>query len=189
MEPQVRQRIVGASVLCALAVVFLPMLFDDSEPAPGPIEQSNIPAQPADGFSSRIVPLDTAIPPAEPPPAEASVIPPAVRPTLPTGVDTDTAAGADDGPSPEPVEQADTRVGLTAWAVQLGSFSNEDNAAGLESRLRKAGYSAFVEKLVTEEGTIFRVRVGPELRRADADRLRGQLAGEVELEGIVVRYP
>jgi len=192
MERQLKQRIVGASVLCAVAVILVPMLFDDSEPGTARIEETHIPAPPEPGFSSRIVPLDANPPPPEPQPERKP--PPAAAPVPPRAAQP---AGAETQPEPERGEaqngggsgETDTRVGLTAWAVQVGSFTKQSNASGLERRLRQAGYSAFVEKLVGEDDTIFRVRVGPELLRADAETLRDELAGEVDLEAIVVRYP
>ncbi|MGH8536926.1 MAG: SPOR domain-containing protein, partial [Gammaproteobacteria bacterium] len=39
------------------------------------------------------------------------------------------------------------RLGVTAWAIQLGSFSSEENAKLLEQRLKNQGFKAFVEKL------------------------------------------
>ncbi len=67
-----------------------------------------------------------------------------------------------------PVEKSGQRVGVTAWVVQLGSFSSEQNAKELEARLQKQGYAAFVEKLYASDGQKYRVRIGPELVRARA---------------------
>ncbi len=81
------------------------------------------------------------------------------------------------------------RVGVTAWAIQLGSFSSEDNAKLLEKRLKNQGFKAFVEKLYMRPGTVFRVRVGPELNEAKAKQLQARLEKEISLKGILVRYP
>ncbi len=81
------------------------------------------------------------------------------------------------------------RVGVTAWAIQLGSFSSEDNAKLLEKRLKNQGFRAFVEKLYMHPGTVFRVRVGPELNEANAKQLQARLEKEISLKGILVRYP
>ena len=38
-------------------------------------------------------------------------------------------------------------------------------------------------------GTVFRVRVGPELNEAKAKQLQARLEKEISLKGILVRYP
>ncbi|OOO01365.1 MAG: Cell division protein DedD [Chromatiales bacterium USCg_Taylor] len=81
------------------------------------------------------------------------------------------------------------RLGVTAWAIQLGSFSSEENAKLLEQRLKNQGFKAFVEKLYMRPGTVFRVRVGPELDEAKAKQLQARLEKEISLKGILVRYP
>lgn len=87
-----------------------------------------------------------------------------------------------------PRSEAKSR-GLTAWVVQIGSFSREDNANNLVKKLQNMGYPAFIEPLKQDSGTVYRVRIGPELLRSDASALREKLEQEVEMEGIVVEYP
>lgn len=185
MEQRLRQRLVGAAVLAGLAVIFLPMLLNDTAVEEPRIETTNIPPKPAgEEFTSRVIPLDTQPAPVTPadtaPPAQAAEEPPAAE-----GTESDVAAtGTGAGPS-EPAP----RTGVTAWVVQLGSFASEQNAKDLERRLQKEGYSAFVEKLYLAEGSKYRVRVGPELVRAKADVARDKLEKDLNLKGIVVRYP
>ncbi|MGH8543425.1 MAG: SPOR domain-containing protein [Gammaproteobacteria bacterium] len=81
------------------------------------------------------------------------------------------------------------RLGVTAWAIQLGSFSSEENAKLLEQRLKNQGFKVFVEKLYMRPATVFRVRVGPELDEAKAKQLQTRLEKEISLKGILVRYP
>ena len=61
------------------------------------------------------------------------------------------------------------------WAVQLGSFSNKDNAERLASDLRKQGYAAFLSQLDTASGTLHRVRVGPLKDRDSAEQMAARL--------------
>lgn len=172
IDDTLRHRLVGAAVLAALGILLIPVLLDDSGRTDRPIRDTNIPPRPAEEFSSRIIPLD-----AEPPPPAFE--PPAA--SMPAG-EAGTSAPVEGG-------EAAPRVGVTAWVVQLGSFAAEDNALALEKRLKDAGYRAFIEKLITEDGTVYRVRVGPELLRADARAVRERLEREIDLKGIVVRYP
>ena len=81
------------------------------------------------------------------------------------------------------------RLGLTVWAIQLGSFGNSENAIGLRDRLREKGYTAFVQTAYNNDGTVTRVFVGPELYREEAEVIRTRLHSETTLDGLVVRYP
>jgi DedD protein len=75
-----------------------------------------------------------------------------------------------------------------AWVVQVGSFSQSGNALALRDKLRSNGFTAFVEKLKTAEGTVYRVRVGPELKRENAEKQLKQLQLQMNLKGIVMEH-
>lgn len=95
-----------------------------------------------------------------------------------------SAAPADT--KPEPARAGASGVG---FAVQLGAFGNAEEAAKLRDRARAAGFSAFVEQVRTDKGTLNRVRIGPVADRADADRLRGQAASQLGVNGLVRPHP
>jgi DedD protein len=61
------------------------------------------------------------------------------------------------------------------WAVQLGSFSNQANAERLAADLRKQGYAAFLSQLQTADGSLQRVRVGPQKDRDSAETVAAKL--------------
>ncbi len=62
MDPALKKRLIGASVLIVLAVIFLPMLFDGSEPVRSESVQLDIPVPPQRDFETRVVPLDQPTP-------------------------------------------------------------------------------------------------------------------------------
>ncbi len=72
------------------------------------------------------------------------------------------------------------------WAVQLGAFKTLDEANKLKGRLQTAGFVGYVDKLVTDEQTLWRVRAGPETDRSGADKLRGRIRDKLKVDGIVV---
>jgi DedD protein len=74
------------------------------------------------------------------------------------------------------------------WAVQLGSFSNYTSANHLAADLRKQGFAAFLRKLQTESGLLYRVRIGPQKNRDSAEAIAVKLnsAGH---NAQVVTYP
>jgi DedD protein len=59
----------------------------------------------------------------------------------------------------------------------------------LRDRARGAGFVAFVERVNADAGTLWRVRVGPELDRASAERRRGELKSRLNVDGLVVSHP
>lgn len=48
-----------------------------------------------------------------------------------------------------------------AYFIQVGSFSKRENADRFAERLRKNLYKVVIEEAVVEDGTFYRVRVGP----------------------------
>ncbi len=119
--------------------------------------------------------------PQQPPPRPAPQ--PAVSspdPDPDTGAPVDGENGRPAQPAPEPAPQpaggtAAQPPPSDAWSVQVGSFSQRDNAQALHKRLTAAGFAAFVSRVVTDAGTLYRVRVGPVPDRPAADRLLEQV--------------
>ena len=76
------------------------------------------------------------------------------------------------------------------FAVQLGALSSEADANALRDRARAAGFTAFHQRIATERGVVWRVRVGPEADRAAAERLKAQVGEKLGLrEAIIVSHP
>jgi DedD protein len=73
--------------------------------------------------------------------------------------------------------------------VQVGSFSQSANALALRDKLRKNGFTAFVEKYQERGTSSYRVRVGPELKRETAEKQLAQLKTKFQLKGIVMGQP
>ncbi len=172
MDQQLKQRLVGAVVLISLAVIFIPMLLDQNDPSSLPHFGSAVPERPDFHFDPIEIPLQ---------------LPPEVEPA---------AAEVVEEPSPEvETPEAITAAPITpdsqalAWAVQVGSFDKEANAASLRDGLRAKGFSAYLEKVKVEGRMHYRVRVGPELKREQAEQLRDRLEEKAQLKGIVVRHP
>jgi DedD protein len=78
---------------------------------------------------------------------------------------------------------------VSGFAVQLGALASETDANALRERARAAGFVAFVERTVTDAGPLWRVRVGPELERSNAEQLKTAVATKLRIDGVVVTYP
>lgn len=119
----------------------------------------------------------------------------AVRSDLPasvislSGAATGTSDRASAGPSPSPQAPATRAAAATGFAVQVGAFRSGGDAAALVSQLRGAGFTAFSEQVRTANGELHRVRVGPELDRAAAERLKQRLPAPFSGNGLIVSHP
>jgi len=107
----------------------------------------------------------------EQPPPRAAPQPAAASAGTGTAATEAEEPAAQVAPEPAPAATAKPPPAADAWSVQVGSFSQRDNAQGLQQRLTAAGFDAFVSRVVTDAGTLYRVRVGPVPDRAAADRL------------------
>lgn len=105
--------------------------------------------------------------------------------------DEDDAPGAvardRTGQAPAPSESPASTEAEGSWVVQLGSFSDELNARGLRESVQETGFRAYVEPLFAEQGTVWRVRVGPFRTREEADIQRARLRERLNRDGMVVR--
>ena len=195
-----KQRMVGALVLVALAVIFLPMLFSRED------EQRQIqvdaPAAPQMPVMSEVkvepvpVPEPQAIAQEPAPPEQEAVVQQPSAPVAPPVVKPVVAAPKPPAVTPaQAVAQAPAKLDTTqkrldpnglpiSWSVQLVSLSNRASADSLQKTLRNQGYNAYVRS----SGGMNRVFVGPLLERAEADRLRDLLGKQQNLKGFVVRF-
>ena len=196
-----KQRMVGALVLVALAVIFLPMLFSRQD------EQRQIqvdaPTAPQIPVMQPVQVEPVAVPEPqviaqEPVPEELPVVEQQVATTPVAPVVAKPAVVAPKPPAVTPaqtVAQAPAKLDITqkrvdpnglpiSWSVQLVSLSNRASADNLQKTLRNQGYNAYVRS----SGGMNRVFVGPLLERAEADRLRDLLGKQQNLKGFVVRF-
>ena len=190
LDSGLKQRIVGALVLLALAVIFLPMLLSrEDELRHVQVDAPQMPAAPA----MPDVELEPVIVPepqpiadepmtAEPVSDQALVAAEPIAPvTAPAAAPVEPPAVA----APAPVaNKLDANSLPISWSVQLASLSSASGAQALQKTLRSQGYNAYVR---TFDG-MNRVFVGPLIERAEANRVRDQLNRQHKLNGFVVRF-
>lgn len=75
--------------------------------------------------------------------------------------------------------------GNSGFVVQLGAYADKAVAAALQTKLKAAGFSAYVERVETSKEKLHRVRVGPYPNKETAEGARVQLKGRGH-SGIVV---
>ncbi len=208
MDETLKKRLVGATVLVSLVVIFVPMLLDDEPMVDSGITETNIPPKPAHDFSSRVIPAEDeelAIPPLThrpeivpltPPPTPAAVAetPKPAEPAVPAApvVAEKKVEPSVQPPPAEKPQPVQPREGLAAWVIQVGSFSNRENAEKLVETIRKMKYDTFMEQADVDGKTLYRVMVGPEVERKLADQMLVRLNKDIkslDLKGRVRSYP
>ncbi|MFT7458394.1 MAG: DedD protein, partial [Planctomycetota bacterium] len=129
MERRLKERLIGAAVLVMLAVIFIPMILDDSSETDVTITETNIPTRPGDDFNSRIVPLqESDLRPITEDPRPQTELEPKVdaqeEPEKLELQETPKIEVEQKEPSiAVPKKTANNNyMGATAWVVQLGSF-------------------------------------------------------------------
>lgn len=211
LDSAYKQRMVGALVLVALAVIFLPMLFSRQDEQRQVTVEAPVapqaPVMPQVQVEPVVVPEPQALPEEEPVPTDTEIaeqqapsapIQPSVPVVKPAPAPVVAAKPATPAPAPKPVapqpaapgkpDVGQSRIdpnGLPiSWSVQLASLSNRESAEALQKTLRSQGYNAYIR---TADGKN-RVFVGPLIERAEADRLRDLLGRQQNLKGFVVRF-
>jgi DedD protein len=152
----------------------MPMVLDFSSDQIHLSSRDNIPEKPQ-GYRIEEVPLiaagDTAVSAADTDSVEA--------PQGQAAIPGPTAGAADKSAAGKP----------SAWVVQVGSFSSQENARVLRDQLRAKGYKAvFMDRDMIDGKPVLRVRIGPELERTRSEQVREKLAREMKLDGVVVSY-
>jgi DedD protein len=199
MDRALKERIIGATVLVVFAVLVVPVFLDGPPQSDEVVsERVPLPGQAADG-ETRTVVLERDRD--EPVPAAASVAAPETGREPPAAPESSPAPAARPAPEPEPetakpaAKQPASQPAAAAnesptgmWAVQLGSFGNQQNAERLAADLRKQGFAAFLSQLSTDSGQLHRVRIGPQKDRESAEAMAARLA-KAGHKGQVVPHP
>ena len=191
MDTTLKQRLIGAAVLIALAVIFVPMILDGSGRQNSVTLNMDVPPEPQFTFESEL-----------PDSKKLDNLPPIAKKKQPntdkTPGDTSEKQSSEvksaSAPAPKVVEATEDHIkknpSLNAWAVQVAAFGEREKALELEKKLLAANYSAFTEKSTSGNKILYRVKVGPELKRENADKLKNKIEKEQGLPGsFVTNHP
>lgn len=163
MDPELKQRLVGTVVITALAAIFVPMLFDE----------------PVDGSGKKISSLKIPVPPVHSKSAEIRPLPKNIDEVInlpePLAIKTETSAD---------IAKQNTEK-MQRWFVQVGIFELETNAIALKNTIIKQGFPVIMTPEDTENGLMYRVRVGPELDKKRAEAMKIKIEKQNGLKGIL----
>lgn len=210
METTLKQRLIGAAVIIALAVIFVPMILDGSGRQESVALNMEVPPEPTFTFESDL-----------PDTRKLEELPPIERSEVNESNDSDVAIKSEitNESMPETSEVKQSKVpeskptvsttaakepavleatenhiktnpALSAWAIQVAAFGEKGKALALQEKLLASNLSAFTEQSGGGNKIVYRVKVGPELKRENADKLRDKIEKEHGLKGsFVTKHP
>lgn len=209
-----RHRIVGAVILVALAVIFLPLLLREQPPETRSISAVDSPVPDTRIVVAPVTPIGPGTGGRGAPAGKGDAPPPSGDRTVAVPVEplTDQAAPpAETGPA---VTQTEAKTGSTpsvtsvkpaqpvtpaktkdtpakpvlaprGWVVQVGAFSQAENAKRLHAKLEKKGYPVFLVPPSLDKAKTVRVDVGPFKDSVQAKAAQGRIQNEFGIQGIV----
>jgi len=179
MEPALKQRLWGAAVLVALAVIFLPMLIQGPAPESGVSDVPlDMPDAPGGDYETRELPLVT---PGDMPDGGAVGMQPgrdgdataAVSQTTPLGADSaSSTAGLPADAATSTNDNLHAAVAGGDYAVSFGSYATAANAQAVVRALQQSQLPGFQQAATANGRTAYRVRIGPYATRAAAEAAR-----------------
>lgn len=194
-----KQRLVGAFVILTLAIIFLPMIFDK----PHNIGSSTIsPVPPRPDFQTVVVekPSKPGFEMVEVDPASEKVTLNKALDTKPVPVSASKPLAKKEAPakqapststkktSPSPTRVSDMAVFKNVWMVQLGTFSDAENAYRLRDRLRNDGFKSHTKPLDIKGKPAIRVFSGPFVSKLEAQKVKKKLDARYKVKSLVLFF-
>lgn len=168
MDDGLKQRLIGAIVLLAIAVIFIPALFDRQTITP--VDRvSQIPPMPPIEIEPIVV--------AEPP----KVLSPAPEPE-------EMFVPEASKPEPEIIEPSplnDNGV-PRGWMLQVVSYKEEKKAINFRDKLIADGYRASYRKTKTSKGRRYRVYLGPKIDKRAILAIKKEIEEKYKLQSILL---
>lgn len=197
-----KQRLVGAFVILSLAVIFLPMIFDD----PHKVKKVTIESVPPKPHFQNIV-----IEKPKRPTFKVVDIDPADHKVKSIDQITSKKTTNQGSTAPQVIQIAEaipvkTHVKLSEkfartkpivshlpifkniWMVQLGTFSRTENAYKLRDRLRKDGFDGHAKDIKLKGKKAVRVFSGPFVNRKDAEKMKKKLDRKYKVKSLIIYF-
>lgn len=203
MDQNTKQRLVGITVIFALAVIFLPMILDGSGVRKNTLEVI-IPPQPVvkfnPEFEQKIVELHAKV--KELPSLEAQFVDESSGDNE-NKIERETEADAEQNTKKDtvtvqsqpasdktaPPEARVPPVGGDTWVLQVGSFKDRAKALTQRDKVRKSNIAAvFIEKFNINNQPIYRVRLGPFLDRDQSKIALNKIKAKYDIDGLIMKY-
>lgn len=191
-----KQRLVGAFVILSLAVIFLPMIFDNPhevnkvtiEPVPPKPNIQNIVIEKPKRPSFKVVeidPVDNKIKKQKQISA-ATVVTKALSETKPAVAEIKRQKSVKSVQLKPVVSHLP--IFKNIWMVQLGTFTNTKNAYALRDRLRKDGFDGHAKDIEIKGKKAVRVFSGPFVNRNKAEKAKKKLDGKYNVKSLIIYF-
>lgn len=204
LSTKLTRRLIGAVSIVALAVILFSVFFSGRDeaahyadsnleiPAKPPQPEFSMPGQTITTTAaehaiaeSRSGQENSLVTNERPQPPQLAVSAEAITP------ESESTMPAERPQPPAPVQKQSAQSTLPAdgqWIIQLASFSKPDNAAQLQQKLKKMGFTAYTLQAKSGDKVINRVYVGPFLAKTKAETTLSQLQQKTQLKGIIQDY-
>ena len=196
MDQNIKNRLVGISVIFALAVIFLPMILDGSGVRKDKLEVV-IPPQPLVSanpeFEPKIVELQSkvdALPDLKLQFVDENSAVNKIERTTTNDADSQTGSVAESGVKQAQADGAQSaKTGGDSWVLQVGSFQDRDKALAQRDKIRKSNIAAvFIERFNIDSKSNFRVRLGPFVNRDQTKVAQNKIKAKHNIDGIIMKY-
>mgnify|MGYP000657523781 CR=1 FL=1 len=197
-----KQRLVGAFVILSLAVIFLPMIFDN----PHEVKKVTIKEVPDKPQFQKIL-IEKAQRPVfkvvdiDPTDRKIKEIEPIIDQTPLSGEISETKLKQSINTNKLKKESGnkEQRVAITPkvshlpvfkniWMVQLGTFTIAKNAYELRDKLRKDGFDGHAKDIYIKGKKAVRVFSGPFVNKKDAEKIKKKLDKKYRVKSLVIYF-
>ena len=183
MDDGIKQRIIGAIVLLALAVIFVPIFFERERIEPLD-RKTLIPTMPD------IEPVVMATPeiqaeniePAEP--VEEIFQPDETMPIIekPFFNNSGTISAKQE-------DKVLNRKGVPqSWVLQIASYQSREWAEKMQKDLTEIGYEAYIREAYSDSGKLLRVYVGPKLNISELRKEKAAIEKKFNIETLLLKF-
>lgn len=192
MNDGLKQRIIGALVLIALGIIFVPVIFDKERIVP--VDRTTlIPPEP------EIIAIPLPEPPKAPRPQLKEVQQPIDGEFDIEDEQSVESALAKNDVKPQALsegshaEKADKVAAwkdstVSAWVMQIASYKDHERAEALRDTLKAQGYQAFVKTAKTSAGTRTRLFIGPTINKVQLQKAKEKIDRTYGVDAIISRY-
>jgi DedD protein len=205
VRESVKHRLIGAAVLTAVAVLFLPSFFKDRQQYQVNTD-SQIPGRPSitavdfnepqqpEGIESAPAPEAMFVPENnDAPVAELAVPPPETAEAKPAQQSASSVSVSAQASSAAKADQVPAlplnAQGLPeAWVIQVASLSSQEGANKLRDQLQVEGHKAYVRAVPSANGNIYRVFIGPRQDKAQLQAIKTQLDKRLKVNSLVLPF-
>lgn len=191
MNQHLKQRLVGASVLVILGIIFLPMIMDKPVSREKEPDVTNIQIfpdekkQPVQTIPAEVINRYEESKVQQKPPEQAAQQKEVAK-TEKARVENKPESKPESKPTEKPEKTDHPSEGSDHWAVQMGSFSSKENANRLVEKLKSQKFPAYLEDVASNGKTVYRVRVGPFNSRSKTEEMKQKLDQEEKLKTLIV---